>query len=72
MSYILRTFLEALVGVVLGLLLVLSLGGRSMMCGMLGVGDGVLGQMFALVGWALLIALIVTLVSWIINQVLAR
>ena len=43
MSYILRTFLEALVGVVLGLLLVLSLGGRSMMCGMLGVGGGVLG-----------------------------
>lgn len=46
--YVLRTFVEALMEVILGLLLVLSLGGRSMMCGMLGVGDGVLGQMFAL------------------------
>jgi len=71
MSYILRSFLEALVGVILGLLLVWSLGGgRAMMCGMLGVGSGVLGQMFALVFWALLIAVIVTLVSWIVNQVL--
>ena len=70
MSYILKTFLEALVGVVLGLLLLTSLGGRSMMCAM--PGAAVLGQMFALVVWALLIALIVALVSWTVNQVLSH
>ena len=43
MSYILKTFLEALVGVVLGLLLVFSLGGGSTMCGRLGVSGSVLG-----------------------------
>jgi hypothetical protein len=41
-SYILKTFLEALVGVVLGLLLVFSLGGGSTMCGRLGVSGSVL------------------------------
>jgi hypothetical protein len=71
-SYILKTFLEALVGVVLGLLLVFSLGGGSPMCGRLGVSGSVLGQIFALVTWALLITLTVTLVSWIVNRALAR
>jgi hypothetical protein len=70
MSYILKTFLEALVGVVLGLLLVSSLAGRSMMCGMLG--GGLSGQTFILAVWALIIALIVALVSWIVNQVLSH
>jgi hypothetical protein len=70
MSYILKIFLEALVGVVLGLLLISILGGRGMLCGMLDA--GVMGQMFALVVWALLIALIVTLVSWTVNQVLSH
>jgi hypothetical protein len=70
MSPILKTFLEALVGVVLGLLLIAILSGRGMMCGVLGA--GVIGQRFGLVVWALLIALIVTLVSWTVNQVLTH
>jgi hypothetical protein len=40
--------------------------------GRLGVSDSVLGQIFALVTWALLITLTVTLVSWIVNRALAR
>jgi hypothetical protein len=41
-----------------------------MMCGMLGAAG--LGQMFALVVWALLIALIVALVSWTVNRLLSH
>ena len=66
MSDGLKILLGFLVGAIVVLLFVSTLGGRGMM------GGGLLGMLFALLFWVLVIALIVALVVWIFNQTQRR
>ena len=78
MSDSLKVVLGALVGAIVVLLFVSTLGGGSMMGGMgsmMGgsmMGGGLLGMLFALLFWAALVALLIALVLWIANQTQQR
>ena len=62
MSDGLKILLGALAGAIIVVLFVSTLGGSGMM------GGGLLGMLFALLFWAVLVALLVVLVLWIVNQ----
>src|SRR5215213_7020861 len=78
MSDSLKVLLGILIGAIVVLLFVSTLGGGTMMGGMgsmMGgsmMGGGLLGMQFALLFWAVLVALLVALVLWIVNQTQQR
>jgi uncharacterized membrane protein len=78
MSDGLKILLGFLVGAIVVLLFVSTLGGRGMMGGMGQMmsggmmGGGLFGMLSAFVFWVLVIALIVALVVWIVNQTQRR
>ena len=73
-----KILLGALVGAIVVLLFVSTLGGDGMMGGMgqmMGgsmMGGGLLGMLFALLFWAALVALLIALVLWIVTQTQQR
>jgi uncharacterized membrane protein len=78
MSDGLKILLGALVGTIVVLLFVSTLGGGGMM-GSTGqvmsgsmMGGGLFGVLFALLFWAVLVALLIALVLWIVNQTQQR
>jgi hypothetical protein len=78
MSDSLKVLLGTLVGAIVILLFVSTLGRGGMMGGMgsmMGgsmIGGGLLGMPFALLFWAALVALLIALVLWITNQTQQR
>jgi uncharacterized membrane protein len=74
----LKILLGFLAGAIVVLLFVSTLGGRGMMGGMGQMmsggmmGGGLFGMLSAFVFWVLVIALIVALVVWIVNQTQRR
>jgi uncharacterized membrane protein len=71
MSDSLKVLLGVLIGAIVILLFVSTLGGGTMMGGSM-MGGGLLGLLFALLFWAVLVALLVALVLWIVNQTQQR
>jgi uncharacterized membrane protein len=78
MSDGLKILIGFLVGAIVVLLFVSTLGGRGMMGGMghmMGgsmMGGGIFGMLFAGLFWVLLLALLVAVVVWIFNQAQRR
>jgi uncharacterized membrane protein len=73
MSDSLKVILGILVGGIVVLLFVSTLGGGGMMGGMGSMmGGGLFGMLFALLFWVALVTLLIALVLWIINQAQQR
>ena len=78
MSDSLKVLLGILIGAIVVLVFVSTLGEDGMMGGMgsmMGgsmMGGGLLGMVFALLFWAALVALLVASVLWIVNQTRQR